>query len=523
MQPTHESPRRERLLGALYFALAVLHAVPFWIVHYLPTVDGPCHTYNAWILRQWANPARYPLFQQYYRINAAPYPNWIGHGVMALLMFVVPPLAAEKLLATGYVLTFLAGMWYLVGSVRPGDRWLAFLAFPFVFNFLFQFGFYNFAVSLALFPFIVGCWWRHRERPLSPGYAVGINLLLWLCYLSHILSFALALLAIAVLWLATLLHDGLVSWRRHLAHVAVLAPQIVLPAWYFSREGGATVAAYWPLGKLVSYFFGIGAMTAFGGPQRWLAWGMALAFLALLALTLLRRRRERWRRPRPETAGERAFLLLAGLFALLYFVSPEGMSGGSMLKNRLCLYPYLLLIPCLAPGFGARGRRAGVAVLSLVALVNLGFVAHGYRTLSGEMAGYLAGLDAVRPDSRILPLLFQHQGRGIEVDILGHAMSYRALERGLVDWDNYEATYDFFPVEFRAGVPKPPIVDIESRPGRLRMWQWKRRADYVYTWRMPPDHPFGIRLRNFYHPVSGTADTGGGVLWERTDERTDAP
>jgi hypothetical protein len=514
MEPTTASPghpRRERWVRALYFSLAALYAVPFWIVHYLPTVDGPCHTYNAWILRQAANPKGYPLFQQYYQINAAPYPNWIGHGVMALLMFVVPPLVAEKLLATGYVLTFLAGMWYLAGSVRPGnsgDRWLAFLAFPFVFNFLFQFGFYNFSISLALFPLVVGCWWRHRERPLSPGYAVGINLLLWLCYFSHVLSFALALLAIAVLWLATFLHDGLVAWRRHLAHVAVLAPQIALPIWYFSKEGGETVAAYWPLGKLVSYFFGIGAMSAFGEAQRWLAWGLAFTFFALLVLTL---KREGLRRP---LGGDRAFLLLAALFALLYFVSPEGMSGGSMLKNRLCLYPWLLLIPWLAPGFGAWARRAGIALLALVALLNLVYVARAYRTLSGEMAGYLAGLDGVRPGSRVLPLLFQHQGRGIEVDILGHAMSYRALERGLVDWDNYEATFDFFPVEFRAGVPKPPIVDIEARPGRLRMWQWKRRADYVYTWRMPPDHPLGIRLRNFYRPLS---DVDGGVLWQRTE------
>ena len=65
---------------------------------------------------------------------------------------------------------------------------------------------------------------------------VGINLLLWLCYFSHILSFGLALLAIAILWLATLRRD---NWRRHLLHVAVLAPQGFLPVWYFSMEGGA--------------------------------------------------------------------------------------------------------------------------------------------------------------------------------------------------------------------------------------------------------------------------------------------
>jgi len=46
----------------------------------------------------------------------------------------------------------LAGVWYLAGSVKPGGRWLAFLAFPFVFNFMFQFGFYNFSISLALKP-----------------------------------------------------------------------------------------------------------------------------------------------------------------------------------------------------------------------------------------------------------------------------------------------------------------------------------------------------------------------------------
>jgi hypothetical protein len=173
-----EKRREERWLGTLFLTLALLYVIPFWIVHYLPTVDGPCHTYNAWILRQYDH---VPLFRQYYQINAEPYPNWIGHGIMALLMFAaVPPLVAEKLLASGYALTLLAGIWYLAGVVRPGgSRWLAFLAFPFVFNFLFQFGFHNFSLSLALFPFVLGFWWRYRERPADPRYVIGINLLLW--------------------------------------------------------------------------------------------------------------------------------------------------------------------------------------------------------------------------------------------------------------------------------------------------------------------------------------------------------
>ena len=122
MESLQEKPREERWLGALFLTLALLYVVPFWIVHYLPTVDGPCHTYNAWILSHYGEVQRYPLFQKYYQVNAEPYPNWIGHGVMALLMLAVPPLVAEKLLVSGYVLTLLAGIWYLVGAVRPGGN-----------------------------------------------------------------------------------------------------------------------------------------------------------------------------------------------------------------------------------------------------------------------------------------------------------------------------------------------------------------------------------------------------------------
>src|SRR6476661_8626150 len=122
--------REERWLGALFFTLALLYLLPFWIVHYLPTVDGPCHTYNAWIVRQYGNVREFPLFRQYYEVNAEPYPNWIGHGIMALLMLVAPPLVAEKLLVSLYALAFLGGVWYLAGSARPGGRWFAFLGFP---------------------------------------------------------------------------------------------------------------------------------------------------------------------------------------------------------------------------------------------------------------------------------------------------------------------------------------------------------------------------------------------------------
>jgi len=112
-------------------------------------------------------------------------------------------------------------------------------------------------------------------------------------------------------------------------------------------------------------------------------------------------------------------------------------------------------------------------------------------------------------------LFFIHQARGSRLDPLNHAIGYKALERGLVDWDNYEATSTHFPTRFRDTAPMPDTQAIEADPGGLRMRIWWRRADYVYTWKLPPDHAFRGRLERFYRPVSAN---GPGILWERRAE-----
>jgi hypothetical protein len=494
---TPEPVAAGRRLGWTFAALALLYVLPFWIVRHVPTVDGPCHTYNAWVLRHFADAGRFPLFQQFYAINLKPYPNWISHGTMALLMFAVPAAVAEKLLVSGYVLAFLFGAWYLAGSVRPGERWLAFLAFPFAYHQLFQYGFYNFSISVALFLIILGCWWRHRERP-GLAFALGINLLLWLCYFSHILSFGLALIAIAVLWLATLRRG---TWRRHLWHVPILLPQLALPLWFFARQGGGEVPAGWPLAQLVKYLFRLEVLFALGGARLGCGIALALLFLVLFVLSCRRGRGE-----------ENAFPILALLFAALYFVSPEGMAGGWLLKNRLSLYPFLLLIPWLSPRlwrFGRQAETAGAAVLILAALLNLGYLVQGYRELGATVDGYLAALAPLAPNGRVLALTFEHAG---PTDVLSHAIAYAALEKGAVDWDNYESKVPFFPVRFREDVKFPDIPGVLWDPGSYRVLPNRELVDAVYVWRMPPENRLGVRLRRFYEL---TAEGGGGQLFER--------
>src|SRR5580765_1098008 len=103
------------MTARLYVAVAILAVVPIWCVRHVPTVDGPSHTYNAWILNQLIRGAEGPV-AQWFMIDWRPNPNWIGHAVMAALMFVVSPTVAEKLFTTGLVLLFLYGIWLFARS-----------------------------------------------------------------------------------------------------------------------------------------------------------------------------------------------------------------------------------------------------------------------------------------------------------------------------------------------------------------------------------------------------------------------
>ena len=71
------------------------------------------------------------------------------------------------------------------GVVSPD--FLAILAFPFVYNYLFHLGFYSFVYSLPIFFLFSGYWLRHATEP-TIGRNVTIAALSLLLYFSHLVS-----------------------------------------------------------------------------------------------------------------------------------------------------------------------------------------------------------------------------------------------------------------------------------------------------------------------------------------------
>jgi hypothetical protein len=500
----------ERWPALLFGLLAVLYLLPIWSVHHLPTVDGPSHLYNTWVMAHLDDRTLYPRFAATFEIDERPLPNWFSSAALLVLFRVVAPVTAEKVLVSAYVIVLLASFWYLAGAVSRERRWLAFLGFPFVYSLFLVMGFYNFCWSLAFYMLAVGLWWRRRGAP-NLRTACGLNAVLLLCYFSHVVSADLALLSIAVLWLCTLRRD---NWRRHVLHVPILLPQVILPLW-FMLQGGLRVQ---PSGSAVRAVLAglirLEALWAFK-PARWTVIALSVAF----AVALVRSVVVRWldaRRPgtspvAPATDGatprwwreEDSFLVVAVLLIMVYFLAPEGMAGGSSLKPRLSLYPFLALLPWLSVRLSRVARAAAIGALAFIALAGLGTAWSCFRMMDERLSSYLRALDPVPPNSRVLPLSWDHDGGCVRAGIFVHALDYAALAKGLVDWNDYEAMTDYFPVRFKPNQQHASNFAMEWAPDTMPAERYDLWADSIVTWQMPAAAPVYGRIVSRYDEVPG--------------------
>ena len=174
------------------------------------------------------------------------------------------------------------------------------------------------------------------------------------------------------------------------------------------------------------------------------------------------------------------------------------MSGGSLLNQRLSLYPWLALIPWLAPRLGRVGRTVAVGLLAVLAVGSVIYIYRWYRALDPQLRTYLTATEHIRADSRVLPLLFDRGPSGL----YGHLIGYAAAEKGLIDWNNYQAATTYFPTRFHGKRGRlHRYTWIEADPHTIDVRTLIPRVDYVYAWGMRPDSLTARRLRRHYRLI----------------------
>jgi hypothetical protein len=485
--------------------LAVGLAVQLAPVLVLPMVltqDGPAHVDGAWVLLHHGDDGAVgDALRASYTVDLGPVPNMLTTLLLAGLLSVLGPDAAEKTVVAGFVLLLVAGTAYALRGVDRRAGWLCVAALPLAGGQLVAYGFYNFCWGVALALFVIGMALRRRDG-WTPGPAVAAALLLVLTWSAHLLPWLVAVAVVGGLaagrWVAAV-RTGAEPRRAAVGHLlpplAVVLPGAALSVGYLTGGGGEHgAAAGWGDAGRVGELLTLYRPLVVG--SRWeivpaVAVAVVLAGLAVAAVR---------RPPAPATSdgaaaiarADRVVLGAATVLAVAAFLLTPAQLGPEYgyLPDRLAWFPPLLLVLFCAtrpPDRRAWQRvAAGVLVLAATAaaLVRLPTQLADQR----EAAEFLSVASVLPAGTTFAVLRFAgHRAAlaplGGEPDQLRHLSSRLAVEVGGIDAGHYEAVYPYFQVRFPPGsvreVIDPGLDGLNEVPPWVHLSAAGDRLPYV--------------------------------------------
>ena len=490
----------QRLAFWLGIALVVSFLAPVWSNAHFLTGDGPCHLYNAKVLLDWMSGREVDFYARFYVLNTETEPNWLSHLILAGLLAVFPDILAEKILVSGYLIGFAAASLVALRAVAPRSEYLWPLVLTFAVHHVFQMGFYNYSMSIAMALYIIAYWLRNRARLSWPRVAL-LSLFLVVLYFAHPIGLGLAGLCITCMYVLTLLRwrrspsfgsDGPRPVKTGVRTTVAALPALFLFADFVGRKGFNAASSPESGDDLWHYFSELSALITLVDLERPFAlWtGILIGFLVLVAVV----KRSKAGSIRPADG-----IGIASLCTIvLYFAQPGSLFGAGILGVRLQFIPYLLAVVWLATvDFKTQHRRI-IAVLGFLLLLALQVVRIPvHYKLSHAVAEYLQVRKAIPSGSVVLPISFAHAGIGPQGAIITdriwlfhHVGGYVGSNGVHIMLDNYEGNTGYFPLIWRA--EKSPFkhlnvgLGLEHQPPQIDLANYEavtgEQIDYVVIW-----------------------------------------
>jgi hypothetical protein len=488
--------RLEMVLLILCIGLALW---PVWGNSYYLTGDGPCHLYNARILRDMLLGQDQAYYSEWFTVNPAIEPNWLNHVLLALFQVALPALVAEKLFLTLYILGFGLSFRYLARSIYPANEVWIFLAAPFIFHKVFLLGFFNYSASVVIFFWVVGYWLRHRsDRGWRTKLGLGLRLMLLL--LAHPMCYGLALALLGLHWLGESMaafagadRKARLATQWRVAGGAVLAglPSVLLLGTYLMRQAIQTVPSQAKTHKLFHDFLELKALVLFQDNEK--PWPIILALLIGLLFVV------GFFRLRKRPLQHEGILAMFVLSIYFYFTQPAQVGGFAMVPERMQFFPYLIALCWLVtlpwPAWLLRVVMvAGFAITATLYAVRL----PSYAQTNAAVVEFASVQPHMRPHTTVLMLDYAPEGRlphdgpimSKEAYIFMHIAEYLGAMQPHIILNNYEANTKWFPLRWNPA--RDPYVHLAEGPGfegwfpTVNFEKFRtatgQDVDYVITW-----------------------------------------
>jgi hypothetical protein len=323
-------------------------------------------------------------------------------------------------------------------------------------------------------------------------------------YLFHIFSFLMIFVALVsmIIWLA--FYDAIqyaeriridlrLLWKslikRSSGLFLMMLPSFVLSFVFLSHRKANIIPRHFVLSFSQIKNFLVGALFSFSRIEIYI-WLVLLFLIGLILVNVVsiiagRRRIMRWD----------GILLISSIYLIIWFIVPDSVSGGTMLPHRVSLFFWLILILWLgtySEKIMLRSFVQGVAILVCLTFVCL--YSLKYKELNDYLKEYVSGLPIIEQNKALLPISFSDKGQKLDGQVLSlrvapflHAASYIALKKNIIEFSNYEAATNHFPIKFRSSKnPYIYIGDIEEKSSQVDILGFYNKTgehvDYVLVW-----------------------------------------
>ncbi len=459
-----------------FIVLLVVECVPFWAFRYFPSQDGPSHLHNALVL---ANYGRELIYRQYYARTPFPFAgNVVTQLLLIWLIKVMPPLVAEKLLLSLYVVLLFVSFRYVLGPLtRYADHFSVFAALlaP---NFHFYMGFWNFCFSVPLLLLLVGYYLRQegRWRPATLATLTAGGVLL---YLTHAVSWVLSVVAVAILGLPQVISSFLHQEDRrgssargvalqYMLPICSLLPSAILLLTHLEKSQETCTFRYslkaslWQLYSL--QFFETIVIWKHLLFEKAIFVTLVLGFLCVLTTVV---------NARLYNVRSTGILILSLTYAAVAVLGPNCVGSGSFIHERVGLYACCFFVVWLASALVRWPRIPLNVVAALFCCLALILFVASIPALSDwndRLAAIVRVGQYIRPRTTVLMLNLQRPDG--PVNPYQHAVDLLST-KSVVDILNYEAMTDTFLTRFqssRSPIPAlgtlkqlnaiPPVFDV---------------------------------------------------------------
>jgi hypothetical protein len=391
----------------LVFVAAAL-VLPLWVVKYPPILDYPNHL-ARWFVIFHIHDSHYQ-FSQLYTVDWKPYPYILLDLVAVPMQYLSNIYIVGKLILTLCVLSVPFGTWFFLRRTNPENQYLALYAALMAYNPQFLMGSLQNEFSIGLCFVALGVWVTYT---LSPSLAkwVLLSLLVTLIYLTHLIGFAVAGVAVTCfcLFARKPLRTLLFSWLLFVpGTICYILSQRNLP------RGGPAYLTYTTLsGRLKDLAF----------PFRGYTTRLDILIIAVLVVCGLvmiiqdGRIRLNWC-----WAGTALGLVL------LYFVVPSGVGETQGYINvRILLFAFIVALAALK---SVRHKRLLIVAAAVLVTARCADVAYHFVGAQPQFRTVEAAIAHIPDQSRVLPVEAAWDGNVSLFLRPIHVYAYGVIDRG---------------------------------------------------------------------------------------------